>query len=401
MKKEEILAGLDLGSSTIKCVVGVQHQDGTMDVIGTGTHPATGLEGGTVYNRTELVRSIGKAIDEAEMMAGCDIKVVYVGIGGTHIQSFNSNGMVRIRNGQVAPADVAGVIDISTAVRIPAEKEVLHVIPQTYLIDGQSRVTRPLGMNGVRLEVNAHIVTAARSTTDELEACCKQTGLKVAGTVFSPLAAAQTLLSECAREVGVVLVDIGGETTNLAVFQGGAIVHSAVLGIGGSHVSADIHDCLHIATVEAERIKQTQGCALASLVEEDEQIDLPGAGGLRSRPISRSLLCDIIEARVEEILLMVREELQQEGFVDGLPGGVVLTGGTVNMDGSPELATKVLGMPAAVATPKDVEGLIDVVRNPRYATGTGLLLCAARREQNDWFSPRKDRRRRRKFLGIF
>jgi cell division protein FtsA len=386
--REEIVASLDLGTSSIKCVVGCKHGKEEVDVIGTGTAPSNGLRDGLVASRSEVVASIRAAVEEAEMMAGCDIREVYASISGRHIESFNSDGMVRIADGQVGTEDVAGVIDVAQAVRIPPDKEVLHVVPREYLIDGERAGQRPLGMPGVRLEVRAHLVIGAATSVAAIESCCRDAGLRVEDVILSSLAQAEALLTPQAKELGVVLVDVGGGTTDIAVFQGGTIVHSAVIPVGGEHITADVHDCLHTPTVEAERLKQAHGCALANLVEDHEEVDVPGAGGRKPRVIKRKLLCEIIEARVDEIFKMVQGDLEEAGFVDGLPGGVVLTGGTANMAGMSELAEQVLSMPAVQGQPHGVEGLVDVVRNPRYATGTGLVLCGAHDRSRAWFGQR-------------
>ncbi len=387
-RREEIVASLDLGSSSVKCVVGSKDDNGEIDIIGTGTAPASGLRDGLVTHRGEVVAAIRAAVEEAEMMAGCDIFDVFASISGRHIESFNSDGMVRIGNGQVTPEDVTAVIDVAQAVRIPPDKEVLHVIPHEYVIDGERSVPRALGMPGVRLEVRAHVVIGAASSVAALESLCKDAGLRVEDVILSSLAQAEALLTPQARELGVVLVDVGGGTTDVAVFQGGTIVHSAVIPVGGEHITGDVHDCLHTPRAEAERLKQAHGCALQSLVEDHEEVDVPGAGGRKPRVIKRKLLCEIIEARVDEIFKMVQADLEEAGFVDGLPGGVVLTGGTANMAGMSELAEQVLSMPAVQGQPHGVEGLVDVVRNPRYATGTGLVLCGAHERSRDWFGQR-------------
>lgn len=395
-RDEEIFAGLDLGTSGIKCVVGSRHGSARNDpeavqVIGTGTAPSTGLRGGLVTNRDDLIRGIRAAVHEAELMAGCDIGEVFVSISGDHITTRNSLGMVRIAHGEVSAEDITRVIDMAEAVRLPVDKEVLHVIPRAYVIDEQAVVADPLGVAGVRLEVRAHLVIGAACSTAALVSCCEGAGLSVVDVVLASLAQAEVLLTPQARELGVVLIDIGGGTTDVAVFQRGTIAHSAVLPVGGDHITADVHECLHTPTVEAERLKQTHGCALASLVEDRAEVDVPGAGGRRPRIIKRKLLCEIIEARVEEILKLVQEELETAGFVDGLPAGVVLTGGTANMPGIGELVEQVLSMPAVQGQPHGVGGLVDVVRDPRFATATGLMLCGANERHKSWFGTRTRR----------
>jgi len=399
--KEEILASLDAGTGHIKCVVGLKHADGAVDVIGTGSHPAVGLKAGRVCNRQETVESLRQAVNEAAMMGGCVIKEVYASVSGQHVRSFNSEGVARIRGGRVTEETIANVIDVAQAVRIPAEREFLHVIPQRYVIDGQKAGTRPLGMKGVRLEMRAHVVTGAASSVSDLSACIRSVGLRVADVVFSPLAAAETLLTPACKELGVLLIDLGAATTDIAVFKNGSIMYSSVFGVGGEHITADIQDCLGTPTVEAERLKQAHGCALASLASDQEVVELPGVGGRRAREIRRALLCEIIEARVAEILKMIGEDLERVGLEDELQGGIVMTGGTANMPGIMELANQVLKMPAQRGEPHRVEGLIDVVRNPRYATSTGLILCAARGKHRDWFTPSTDCKRRSVLSRVF
>lgn len=396
-----IVAGLDLGTNAIKCVIGVRHEDGQIDIIGTGTHPAAGLAQGTVCDQEEAVRSIRAAVEEAELMAGCEIAEVFVSVSGRHLESFNSHGMTRIRNGVVDTEDVRACIDMARAVKLPPDQEILHAVPQAFIIDGQGGITRPVGVEGVRLEVHAHLIVGHIQSLNIMEQCIRQAKLRVLDMVLAPLAQSEALLTPQDRDSGVVLIDIGGDTTDIAVFEGGHIVHSTVLGLGGEHVTADLKDCLNTPTVEAEHLKQTRGCALAEMIDPEERVQVPGVGGRKPREIERSLLCQIIEARVEEILRLAAEELHQLGFGDGLPGGVVLTGGTANLEGIVELAEQVMGMPAARAQPKGLNGLVDVVRNPRYATGTGLVLCGVKHRQVQWFSTRLDKPRKRRWGRIF
>jgi len=401
MNKQMIVAGLDLGTNAVKCVIGVRHDDGQIDIIGTGTHPALGLKAGTVCDSEQAVASIRSAVEEAELMAGCEIKETYVSVSGRHLESFNSHGMVRIRTGVVDTDDVRDCIDMARAVKLPPDKLILHAVPQSFIIDGQAGITRPVGVEGVRLEVQAHLIIGDLPAIKVLEQCIKQAKLRVVDLILAPLAQAEALLSPQGRDLGVVLVDIGGDTTDIAVFDGGQIVHSTVLPIGGQHVTSDIKDCLNTPTVEAEHLKQAHGCALAERVGEDETVSVPGVGGRKPREIERTLLCQIIEARVEEILRLVTDELRELGYGDGLPGGVVLTGGTANLDGIVQLTEQVMGMPAARAEPKGLHGLVDVVRNPRYATGTGLVLCGVNRRDVQWFSSRLPRVRRSTWTRIF
>lgn len=394
MSKQTIVAGLDLGTTAIKCVIGVRHDDGQTDIIGTGTHPAQGFKRGAVTDQPEAVASIRAAVEEAELMAGCEIGEVFASVSGRHFESFNSTGMTRIRSGTVEPSDVAACIDMARAVKLPPDRAIMHAIPQEFIIDGKGGITRPVGVEGVRLEVNAHLVIADTTATRALEACVTRAGLRVVDLMPSPLAQAEALLGS-GRDIGVVLIDIGGDTTEVAVFDSGEIVHSAVLTVGGWHVTHDIKGCLNTPTVEAEHLKQTAGCALAELVDADERVEIPGVGGRKRREVERTLLCQIIEARVEEILRLVHEELHQCGYAKPLPGGIVLTGGSANLPGLVELCEQVMGMPAACAQPKGLHGLVDVVKNPRYATGTGLVLAGLNRKHVQWFATRLERPRKR------
>ncbi len=392
---DRIIAGLDLGTSNIKCVIGVQRAEGTVDIVGTGSHPAVGIKNGAVCSAEDVVRSIRAAVEEAEMMAGCDIAEVFVSISGRHLDSFNSNGVVRVAGEQVTDDDVLRVIDVAKAHKLPADHRVLHVVPQEFVLDHQTGVQRPIGMSGVRLEVQAHVLVGDGKCTEAFEACCQQAGLRVVDIVLAPLAQAEALLTSSGREMGVALLDIGGDTTDLAVFHRGAVVHTALLPIGGEHVTADIKDCLNVPTAEAEHLKQAHGCALAALVDPDATVELPGVGGRRPRTIKRSLLCEVIEARVEEILKLVHQELEHQLYLDLLRGGLVLTGGMSNLDGMTELAEQVMDMPAVRGAPKDFHGLVEVVQNPRYSTGTGLVQYGLQQKNQHWFSTHGSHRPKR------
>ena len=312
--------------------------------------------------------------------------------------------MVRIQNGKVEQADIEAVIDMARAVRLPPDKEVLHVIPQGYVIDGQPGISRPLGMSGVRLEVRAHLIIGCTTNTLAFEACCEAANLRVVDIILAPLAQAEALLSPQSRDLGVVLIDIGGDTTDIAIFYDGAIVHSAMLPLGGDHITADIKDCLNTPTVEAEHLKQMHGAVVDSEADADETVEVPGVGGRRPREIKRTHLCEIIDARTEEMLKLVFDELHQIGFHEGLPGGVVLTGGTANLRGLPELTEQILGMQAAVSKPNGLSGLVSVVDNPRYATATGLVLCGLNERQKQWFGQVRTRQNKGWFgrlIGVF
>ena len=371
-KKGEIVVGLDIGTTKICCIVGEVTPEG-IDVIGIGTHPSRGLRKGVVINIEATVSSIHKAVEEAELMAGAEISAVYAGIAGGHIRGFNSQGVVAVRDKEVRPSDVARVIDAARAINIPQDREILHVLPQEFIIDEQDGIKEPLGMSGVRLEAKVHIVTAAVSSAQNIIKCCARTGLTVADIVLEPLASAEAVLAEEEKELGVALVDVGGGTTDLAIFVSGAIQHTSVIPLGGNHLTNDIAVGLRTPLQEAERIKIQYGSAQVQMLERDETIEVPSVGGRAPRVLSRRILCEIIEPRVEELFQLVHREIQKAGQEDLLASGVVLTGGSTQLAGMPELAEEVLGLPVRRGAPRNVGGLIDVVKSPAYATAVGLL----------------------------
>lgn len=399
MSKERIVAGLDLGTDQIKCVVAVVHPDGQVDVIGTGSAPALGIGNGAVSDQEKLVASILSSVREASMMAGCRIGEVYLSISGRHLETFNSDGMVGLRGDTVTEEDIRAVLRMARAVKIPAEREVLHVIPQAYVLDGE-QLDSPLGMAGVRLQVAAHVVLANTSFLDALERCCRRAKLKVIDVLLAPLVQAEALLTTQGRDLGLALIDIGADTTEMAVFCDGQIVYSSTLGIGGDVVTLDLTEMLETPRAEAELLKQQHG-RVGTGVARDETIELPGVGGRRPREISKARMCAIIEARIEEMFTYVREDLEAAGFVERLPGGIVLTGGGARLGGVVEVAERVLEMSAAVGEPKAVAGLVEVVRHPRYATATGLVLWGARGRGKGCYSAFAERRPRgwRRWFG--
>ncbi|MCA9543904.1 MAG: cell division protein FtsA [Myxococcales bacterium] len=401
MTKDTIIAGLDLGTSRIKCVVAVRHEDGQVDVIGTGTHPAKGLRNGGVCNPEDAARSIRAAVEEAELMAGCEINEVFLAISGRHLESFNSYGMVRVEGETIAASDLERVVDMARAVRLPADQAILHVVPQSYVIDGQPGISRPLGMSGVRLEVAAHVILGHQEPIQQIEACCRDAGLQVVDVLLAPLAQAEVVLTPQSKDLGVVLVDIGGDTTDIAVFVEGSLQHTAVLPVGGEHITLDIKKCLNTPTVEAEHLKQTHGAVLDEDMDLDAVVEVPGVGGRRPRHIKRHALCEIIDARVDEILKLVADELQQVGYPEGLPGGVVFTGGAANLQGLCELAERVLDMPATLGGPKGLNGLSDVVQNPRYATACGLVVCGINQRHMMWYGRQKNVVPRKGIFSMF
>jgi cell division protein FtsA len=375
--KDEIIVGLDIGTTKIATIVGEVTADG-VDVIGIGTAPSRGIRKGVVVNIDATVQSIERSIEEAEHMAGCEITSVYAGIAGGHIKGLNSHGTVAVKDREVRDGDLARVIESAKAVAIPIDREIIHVLPKEYIVDEQDGIREPLGMAGVRLEAKVHIVTAAVTSAQNVVKCCNRCGLSVADIVLEPLAAAESVLHDDEKELGVALVDIGGGTTDIAIFSEGAIVHTGVLPLGGNHITNDVAVGLRTPLDAAEKIKQRSGCALASLVNPDDTIEVPSVGGRQPRQLPRQVLVDIIMPRVEEIFEHVRREIVKSGHEDLLASGIVLTGGTTNLEGTVELAEEVLGLPTRRGIPRGIGGLVDVVKSPAYATGVGLVLYGAR-----------------------
>ena len=388
-KSGEIIVGLDIGTTKICAIVG-ELTDSGIDIIGIGTHPSKGLRKGVVVNIEATVASIRRAVEEAELMAGAEITHVYTGIAGGHIKGFNSQGIVAVKEKEVREADIARVIDAAKAVAIPLDREVIHVLPQEFIIDDQGGIKEPLGMAGVRLEAKVHIVTGAVSSAQNIVKCANRTGLNVSDIVLQPLASAEAVLGDDEKELGVCLVDIGGGTTDIAIFSGGSIVHTAVIALGGHNLTSDIAIGLRTPQLEAERIKQKYGCALASMVNKDETLDVPSVGGRQPRVISRQILCEILEPRVEEIFQLVQREIQKCGYEDLLASGVVITGGSTLLAGMPELAEEVIGLPVRRGMPRGIGGLVDVVKSPMYATGVGLVVYGAKHLDRRMFRIRED-----------
>jgi cell division protein FtsA len=376
-KRDELVVGLDVGTTKIACIVGEVTEDG-VNIIGVGTHPSTGLKKGVVVNIDATVQSIQRAVEEAEHMAGVEITSVYAGIAGAHIKSLNSQGVWAVKDKEVREVDIAAVLEQAKAINIPQDREIIHVLPQEYTIDHQDGIKEPLGMSGVRLEAKVHLVTASVTSAQNIVKCAHRCGLQVADVVLEPLASAEAVLHADEKELGVALIDIGGGTTDLAIFTDGAIVHSSVLAVGGHQLTADIAYGLRSPHSEAERMKHRHGCAMVALVGEDEIMDVPSVGGRPARQVKRQSLCAVIEPRVEEIFMLLKREIERSGFDDKLASGAVITGGSTILEGMPELAEEVLGMPVRRGTPMGVGGLIDVVKTPQYATGVGLVLYGVR-----------------------
>jgi len=368
-----MVVGLDIGTSKIVAIVGEMSPEGQLEIIGIGSHASKGLKKGVVVNIDSTVQSIQRAIEEAELMAGCQIQSVYAGIAGSHIRSMSSHGIVAIRDREVFQPDIDRVIDAAQAVAIPADQKILHILPQEFLIDNQEGIKEPLGMSGVRLEAKVHLVTCAVNAAQNIEKCIGQCGLSVDDIILEQLASSYAVLTDDEKDLGVCLVDIGGGTSDIAIFTDGAIKHTAVIPIAGDQVTNDIAMALRTPTQNAEEIKIKYGCALASMAGENETIKVPSVGERQDRDLSRQALAEVIEPRYEELFNLIQAELRRSGFEDLIPAGIVLTGGTSKMEGVVELAEEIFHMPVSIGKPKSVAGLSDIVRNPIYATAVGLL----------------------------
>jgi len=388
-KGGEILVGLDIGTTKICAIVGELTDEG-IDIIGIGSHPSKGLRKGVVVNIETTVQSIQRAIDEAEAMAGTEITHVYTGIAGGHIKSFGGRGVVALKDREVREADIARVIEQAKTVNIPVDREVIHVLPQEFIVDDQAGIREPLGMTGARLEAKVHIVTGAVASAQNIIKCANRAGLNVADIVLQPLASSEAVLTEEEKELGVCLVDIGGGTTDIAIFQNGSIVHTAVIALGGHNLTNDIAVGLRTPTEHAERIKQKYGCALTSMVDRSEMIEVPSVGGREPRVMGRQILCEILEPRVEEIFQLVHHEVERNGFSELLTSGVVITGGSTLLPGMTELAEEIMGVPVRRGVPRGIGGLVDVVKSPVYATGVGLVVYGARHQDRRMFRIREE-----------
>ncbi|MGF1615324.1 MAG: cell division protein FtsA [Gammaproteobacteria bacterium] len=376
MKKADknIIVGLDIGTSKVAAIVGAVSPAGELEIVGIGYHPSRGLRKGVVVNIESTVQSIQRAVEEAELMAGCQIHSVYAGIAGSHIRSLNSHGIVAIRDKEVGPGDLDRVIDAARAVAIPADQKVLHILPQEFIIDNQEGIKEPIGMSGVRLESKVHLVTGAVSAAQNIVKCVRRCGLEVNDIILEQLASSQAVLTEDERDLGVCLVDIGGGTTDVAVFSEGAVRHTAVIPIAGDQVTNDIAVALRTPTQFAEELKIKYACALAQLASAEETIEVPSVGDRPPRRLARQTLAEVVEPRYEELLSLVQAELRRSGLEELAAAGIVLTGGSAKMEGAVDLAEEIFHMPVRLGVPHMVSGLKDVVRNPVYATGVGLLL---------------------------
>jgi cell division protein FtsA len=380
--ERSLIVGLDIGTSKVVALVGEIGMDGAIEVVGLGSHPSRGLKKGVVVNIESTVQSIQRAVEEAELMAGCEIHSVFAGIAGSHVRSLNSHGVVAIRDREVTDTDVQHVIDAAKAVAIPADQRILHVLPQEYIIDGQEGIRDPIGMSGVRLEAKVHIVTGADSAAQNIIKCVQRCGLTVEDVVLEQLASSYACLTDDEKELGVCLVDIGGGTTDLAVFSQGAIRHTAVIPIAGDQVTNDIAVSMRTPTHYAEDIKVRYACALSQLANSDESIEVPSVGDRPARRLARQTLAEVVEPRYEELFALVRDELRRSGFEEVIAAGIVLTGGSARMEGAIDLAEEIFHMPVRLGLPQQqVKGLADVVQNPIYSTAVGLLLHARENSQ--------------------
>jgi len=375
-KKDEkdLIVGLDIGTSKVVAIVCEITHDDKIEIVGIGSHPSRGLKKGVVVNIESTVQSIQRAIEEAELMAGCEIHSVYAGIAGSHIRSLNSHGIVAIRDNEITASDVDRVIDAARAVAIPADQKILHILPQEFIIDNQEGIKEPIGMSGVRLEAKVHMVTGAVSAAQNIIKCVRRCGLEVDDIILEQLASSHAVLTDDEKELGICLVDIGGGTTDIAVFTDGSIRHTAVIPIAGDQVTNDIAVALRTPTQYAEEIKVKYGCALTQLSNPEETIEVPSVGDRAARRLARQTLAEVIEPRYEELFTLIQAELRRSGFEDLIAAGVVLTGGSSKMEGVIDLAEEIFHAPVRLGLPQGVAGLADVVRNPIHATGVGLLI---------------------------
>jgi cell division protein FtsA len=370
---KDLIVGLDIGTSKIVAMVAEMKADGRYEIVGLGQHESKGLRKGVVVNIESTVDSIQRALQEAEVMADCKIKSVYTGIAGSHIRSFSSSGMVAIRDKEVSESDVARVLDTAKAVNIPTDQQIVHVLPQEFIVDGQDDIREPIGMSGIRLEVKVHIVTGAVSAAQNIVKCVRRCGLEVMDLTLQPLASSLAVLSDDEKELGVALVDIGGGTTDIAIFTGGAIRHTAVIPIAGDQVTNDIAMALRTPSPDADEIKLRYGIAKQALADPNEKFEVPGLGDREPRSLSRQALAAVIEPRIEELFSLVHQEIRESGFEELLSSGVVLTGGTSLMPGMVELAEDIFLKPVRVGVPTYNGSLADMVRSPRFSTVVGLL----------------------------
>ncbi len=383
-RQENIIVGLDVGTTKICAVVG-EVEGNKINIIGIGTHPSIGLRKGVVVNIESTVESIQNAVEEAELMAGCEISSVYAGIAGGHITGFNSRGIIAIKGPEVTKNDVERVIDAARAVAIPMDREVIHVIPQEFIIDDQGGIQNPVGMSGVRLEAKIHIVTGAVTSAHNIVKCANRSGLDVCDIVLEPLASGEAVLTNEEKDLGAALLDLGGGTSDLAIFFGKNIKHTFVLSLGGNNLTNDISIGLRASRAEAEKIKIKYGTCVTQNISSEETIEVPGMGGRKPRKLPRQILGEILEPRIEEIFTLIKREIFRAGMDNVITSGVVLTGGSSLLHGITDIAESIFDVPSRLGRPMGISGLIDVVNNPMYATGVGLVLYGARNQPEKKF----------------
>jgi len=388
-KSGEIIVGLDIGTTKVAAIVGDVTNEG-IDIIGIGSHPSRGLRKGVVVNIDATVNSIKGAIREAEKMAGVEISTVYAGIAGGHIKSFNTNGIVAIKDKEITESDVIRVLDQAKAIALPMDREVLQVIPQDYAVDQQDGIKEPVGMSGVRLEAKVHVVTGAVTSAQNIVKCAQKCGLTVADIVPEQLASAGAVLHDDEKELGVALADIGGGTTDIIIYVDGSVVHTQVISVGGQHLTNDIALGLRTPVAEAERLKLRYGCAMSTLIDASEMIEVPSVGGRPPTEQPRQLLCQIIQPRTEEIFTLIHRAIVETGYADLLASGLVITGGSATMEGMMELGEELTGMPVRRGEPFGFGGLVDMISSPMYATGAGLVKYGSRATAKDLFKVRDD-----------
>jgi cell division protein FtsA len=381
--EDNCFIGLDIGTTKIACIISELDANGELKIVGVGVSPSDGLRKGVVVNIDKTVHSIQKAVEEAELMAGCEISSVYTGIAGGHITGFNSRGIVAIKGSEITPQDVERVVDAARAVAIPMDREVIHVLPQEYIVDEQPGIQNPVGMAGVRLEAKIHIVTGAVTSAHNIVKCANRAGLDVCDIVLESLASGEAVLSDGEKQLGAALLDLGGGTTDLAIFSGKNIKHTFVLALGGDNLTNDIAIGLRCPHPEAERIKKRYGNCVSKNIQADETIEVPGVSGREARKLPRQILGEILEPRMEEIFSLVNREIYRAGMENMVASGMVLTGGTALLEGVTEIAESVFSLPTRIGTPQGLRGLADVVNNPMYATGVGLVLYGARHQQTE------------------
>lgn len=372
--EKNIIVGLDVGTTKVCTIVGVQHSNSELEIIGIGTHPSHGLKKGSVVNIDKTIKSIQNSVEEAKLMAGVNISSATIGVAGSHIYSFNSSGVVAIKDGEITQYDVDRVLEAAKAVVIPSDREILHVIPQEFKVDNTGGIKNPIGMCGVRLEVHVHVVTGSISLIQNLVKCVEQTGIEARNVTLQPIASSRSVLSTEEKEMGVVLVDIGGGTTDLAIWKEGSLIHSQIIPVGGNHFTNDLAVALKIPHAEAERIKINHGSVLAESLNQNSHITVQGISGTKAREVQLSYVAKVLGARADELFTLIREQIEDKDLVDDITGGVVLTGGGALIKGLPELGEYIMERPTKIGYPAPFGGMTNIMQNPKYSTVLGLLL---------------------------